>query len=161
MDSSNSNFALAMLNSGLMEQEAVNQILICNEKTAQYGLVLSKQQAAALAQTRTAVLRETRRLELNGGILDKLILAFCDSPYITKENYEEILHELVVLFYDLKNSTGDAVSDDDCISFMKRGFNGRCCGALELLAGEAMKLTEHIHRGGTVKTFREDDNGDT
>lgn len=159
MDSGNSNFALAILNSGLMERQAADQILSCNEKTAQYGLVLSEQQAAALAQTRTTALRETKRLELNGGIVDRLILAFCDSPYITKENYEETLHELVALFYDLKNNTWDAVSDDDCIAFLKCAFNGRCCGSPELLSGEVMKLVGHIHRDGTVKTFKEDANG--
>lgn len=149
------------LNNGLTERQTADQILACNEKTAQYGLVLREQQAAALAKTRTMALRETKRLELNGGIVDKLILAFCDSPYITKENYEETLHELVSLFYDLKNDTWDAVSDDDCISFLKRAFNGRCCGSLELLADEAIKLAGHIHCGGTLKTFKEDAHGNT
>lgn len=44
-------------------------------------MVLIEQQALALIKTRTNALKENKRIELNGGIVDKLILAFCDSPY--------------------------------------------------------------------------------
>ncbi len=88
--------------------------------------------------------------------LDKLILAFCNSPYINKDTYEDTFHELINLFYDLKNNTWDTISDDDVIEFMKNAFNNRCHGSLELLSGEALRLSEHIHCGKTIKTFKED-----
>ncbi|MDD3192595.1 MAG: DUF6323 family protein [Oscillospiraceae bacterium] len=156
MDHYNSDFALVAIRSSFMERKTANKILACNEEGGKYGLVLTEQQALALAQTRTNALNENKRIELNGGIVDKLILAFCNSPYIEKDTYEDTLHELIRLFYDLKNNTWDTVSDNDLIEFMKHAFNGYCHGSLELLSGEALRLSEHIHYGGTMKTFKED-----
>ena len=156
MNNYNSDFSLIAISSSLMERQAADKILACNEEIGKYGLVLTVQQALALVQTRTNALRENKRIELNGGIVDKLILAFCNSPYIDKDTYEDTLHELINLFYDLKNSTWDTVSDDDMIEFMKNAFNNRCHGSLELLSGEALRLSEHIHCGKTIKTFKED-----
>ncbi|WP_251387977.1 DUF6323 family protein [Mediterraneibacter agrestimuris] len=156
MNNNNSNFALIMMNNAIMEQQVTDKILSCNRESQKYGLVLNKQQALALAKTRTNSLKENKRVEFNSGIVDKLVLAFCDSPYIVKETYEDTLHEIINLFYDLKNNTWDTISDDDIIKFMKNAFNNRCYGSLDLLSGEALRLSEHIHCGGTLKTFKED-----
>jgi len=156
MSNYNSDFSLVAMSSSLMERQTIDKILACNKEIEKYGLVLTEQQALALTKTRTNALKENKRIELNGGIVDKLILAFCDSPYIGKDIYEDILHELIHLFYDLKNNTWDTISDDDVIEFMKNAFNNRCHGSLELLAGEALRLSEHIHCGKTIKTFKED-----
>ena len=37
------------------------------------------------------------------GVIEKIILAFCDSPYISMHNYEETIHELLEIFYYYKN----------------------------------------------------------
>lgn len=156
MNNYNSDFSLVVMSSSLMEQQAADKILACNEEIGKYGLVLTEQQALALVQTRTSALKENKRIELNGGIVDKLVLAFCNSPYIDKDTFEDTLHELIGLFYDLKNNTWDTISDDDVIEFMKNAFNNRCHGSLELLSSEALRLSEHIHSGKTLKTFKED-----
>lgn len=156
MDNHNSDFSLVVINSSLMERQTADKILACNKEVEKYGLTLTEQQALALVQTRTNALKGNGRIELNGCIVDKLILAFCNSPYIEKDTYEETLHELINLFYDLKNNTWDTVSDDDIIEFMKNTFNNRCHGSLELLSDEALRLSEHIHCGKTIKTFKEE-----
>ena len=156
MDNYKSNFALDTISSSLMEQQTADRIFACNEEIRKYGLVLTEQQALALVETRTNALKENKRIELNGGIVDKLILAFCDSPYIEKDTYTDVLQELIYLFYDLKNNTWDTVPDDDIIQFLKSTFNTRCHGSLELLSGEALRLSEHIHCGKTIKTFKGD-----
>lgn len=156
MDKDNLDFSLVAMSSSSMEWQAVDKILACNEEIRKYGLVLTKQQALALVKTRTNALRENKRIEVNGSIVDKIILAFCDSHYIEKDTYESILHELIGLFYNLKNNTWDTVSDDDLIEFMKNTFNNRCHGSLEMISDEAVRLSEHIHLGKTIKTFKED-----
>ena len=142
------------MNNVHMEQQTADKILACNRETQRYGLTLNKQQALALAECLSCALKENRRIEFSGGIADKLILSFCNSPYISQENYEDILHELIDLFYDMKNNTWDTVSDDDLIKFIKNAFDNSCYGSLELLYGEALRLSEHIHCGGSIKTFR-------
>ena len=156
MDNYKSNFALDTISSSLMEQQTADRIFACNEEIRKYGLVLTRQQVLALVQTRTNALKESKRIELNGGIVDKLILAFCDSPDIENDTYTDVLQELICLFYDLKNNTWDTVPDDDIIQFLKSAFNTRCHGSLELLSGEALRLSEHIHCGKTIKTFKGD-----
>lgn len=78
------------------------------------------------------------------------------QSYISNENYEDTLHELIGMFYDFKNDTWDAVTDDELISFMKKAFNGRCRGSLVLLSSEALpQLSKHIHSGRSFGTFKQ------
>ncbi len=125
---------------------AVKELQTCNEKTMGYGLYLSEGQIQSLVEGRFKALEDYGRIELGGGIIEKLITAFCDSPYITRQNYEESLQKLQELFYYFKNETNDSVTDDDLIDCMKRCFDGRAQGSLEFLsacpAGELCKKTE-------------------
>ena len=149
------NLSLIATSSNLVQDMARSEVLSCNELTASYGLTLTEQQATALVTTRGEVLKKTGRIEWNGGILQKIIIAFCDSPYLTEQNYEDTLHELIELFYEFKNDTLDGVTDDKLIEFMKVSFNGKCCGSLELLASrELTDLAKHIHGGHSFESFK-------
>ena len=109
----------------------------------------------ALAETRENALRRSGRIEFGEGITEKLIMTFCDSPYISQDDYEATLHELTVIFYDMKNETWDAVSDDELLGSMREAFDVYCHGSADLLAGSVMpQLARHIHRGGDIKDFR-------
>ena len=147
-------FALAIVNQAANEQRTVNEILACNQSTKQYGLSLNETQALALVQTRSNVLRETKRIEFGTGIIDKLVLAFEDSPHVTQDTFEEILHDVIGLFYELKNNTQDQIPDAKLIAFLKKGFDDSCHGSIELLSGEVMRLAEHIHRGEAMEDFK-------
>lgn len=161
MDNKYSLLTLVAGNNALMERQAVDKILACNAESEKYGLILNEQQALALTRTQTNVLNETKRIEFNGGIVDKLISAFCDSPYISGDNYEDTLHELISLFYELKNNTWDRISDQALITFMKNEFNNHCHGSLDMLSGEGSRLAEHIHSGSSSqqweKTFQREE----
>ena len=78
------------------KQIEIANIKKCNEYTRQYGLVLSDNQISNLLERRKETLKETGRVELREGIIDKLIKEFCDSPYINQENYAETLYELIL-----------------------------------------------------------------
>lgn len=118
--------------------QLADELLSSNAETAAYGLTLTAQQALALAQTRAEALKAANRVELGGGAARAIITAFCDSPYITQEDYAETLQGLIELFYTFKNETYDRVSDEALIRCMKRAFDGKCRGSLELLADEAL-----------------------
>ena len=53
----------------------------------EYAAYVGKNTRFILPKFRT--LKETGRIELREGIIDKLIKEFCDSPYINQENYAE------------------------------------------------------------------------
>ena len=62
MNKNNSYLALSSIDGALMEQQVADKILACNQDTAVYGLTLTRQQAVALAHTRTSVLKDSKRI---------------------------------------------------------------------------------------------------
>lgn len=146
-------FSLSLL-AGAAVQSNEQALLRSNEKAKKYGLTLSPAQAAAIALTQSAALQRTGRLEFGVGIPGRLAEAFCDSPWISQEDYEQLLHEVTGLFYEFKNETMDIVSDEELIGFMQEAFNGFCKGSLELLAGRALPmLAEHVRSGQPFESF--------
>ena len=75
------------------------QLKKCNEISEKFGLSLSKEDLELVLQERKEVLISTGRIEFGGGIVEKLVYTFCDSPYMNQEEYVELLIELQELFY--------------------------------------------------------------
>ena len=122
------NFALTIQN--MKKKQLAMEIKKCNEITMKYGVTLSDTQIENLINKRFESLKNTGRIEFGDGILKELIEAFCDSPYIIQENYEETLEELQDIFYFFKGEAMDQIADDELIEFMKEYFNGECQGSI-------------------------------
>ncbi len=73
-------------------------------------------------------------MEIGASAIDKILLAFCDSPYLNEYNYTDTAGALVELFYYMKNETLDQMPDDELIERMRDFFNGKSGGSLDLLA---------------------------
>ena len=119
----------------MKKKQLAMEIKKCNEVTMRYGVTLSDTQIENLINKRFESLKSTGRVEFGDGILKELIEAFCDSPYIIQENYEETLEELQDIFYFFKGEAMDQIADDELIEFMKEYFNGECQGSIEYLSG--------------------------
>jgi len=139
-------FALSPLE--LQKEQTMAELRECNEFTRSYGLSLTEYQIRELAERRFEALRNTGRVEFKKGILKKLVAEFCDSPYITQENYEEIMTELQEAFYYFKNESVDSIPDDELISLMKSHFDGYCQGSIEYLTGTTFEELCRRIRGG-------------
>ena len=138
------------------KQIEIANIKKCNEYTSKYGLVLSDNQISNILERRKETLKETGRIELRVGIIDKLIKEFCDSPYINQENYTETLYELIEMFYEYKNETKDLITDDELIEFMKKSFDGICQGDLEYLSGTVMyRMRKKLLKGKPIDYIEE------
>lgn len=141
-------FELIPFASGLIQKQAVCEVVKCNEYTQRFGLILTQAQAIELVETRSFALKDNGRIEFGGGVIDKIIKEFCDSPYISMHNYTQTLHELIEIFYYYKNETMDLISDGDLIKFMKSSFDGLCQGSLDLLSGrELYRLAKNLRYG--------------
>lgn len=116
------------------QETTVNEIVELNKITEKYGLTLTKEQAIDLVNNRNTILKEVGRIELGGGILEKLIYEFCDSSYIYKDEYLDILEELTNIFYEYREEFAGKLNDEQIIKYMKNKFNTTCNGSLELLA---------------------------
>lgn len=127
------------------QETAVNEILELNKITEKYDLILTKEQVVDLVNNRNIILKEYGRIELGGGILEKLIYEFCDSPYIYKEEYLDILEELTNIFYEYREEFDEKLTDEQIIQYMKKKFDTTCNGSLELLAYKEFEyLKEHL-----------------
>lgn len=143
--------------SGLIQKQAVAELMQCNDYSAKFGLTLTQTQAIELVETRSHALSSNGRIEFGGGVIDKIIKAFCDSPYLSMQDYAQILHELTELFYFYKNETLDLVSDDELIQFMKTAYDGLCQGSLDLLDRELYRMAENTHFGRAADASEPDD----
>jgi hypothetical protein len=150
-------FELSPFTPGFINKQAVGEVIKCNDYTVKFGLVLTPAQALELVETRFAALNENGRIEFGGGVIDKIIKEFCDSPYIYMHNYTQTIHELLEIFYYYKNETCDLISDDDLIKHMKTAFDGICQGSLELLSGRELDRLARNLRSGYSYDYSEDD----
>ena len=99
-----------------------------------FGMILSPEQAITLARCQANALRDAGRVDFGGGVLKKLAVAFCGSPYIQANDWADTLAQLIELFYALKNETRDQLGDDALIAAMAARFNGGAGGSLDVLA---------------------------
>lgn len=106
----------------------------CNQITQRFGLTLSETQMENLAVHRFEALEHTGRVEFEEGILGKLIVTFCDSPYIQQSDYEPTLITLQELFYSFKKDCMEQVTDDELLKAMRLIFDEAARGSLEYLA---------------------------
>ena len=150
-------FELLQFVSGIIQKQAVNEIVECNDITRQFGLELTAEQALELVETRLFALNSNGRIAFGGGAVNKIIMEFCDSPYISMYNYNQTLHDLVEIFYYYKNHTMDLISDDDLIKFMKKSFDGVWQGSLELLSGRELYLLAQNLRYGRPDDYSENE----
>lgn len=130
-------FALALAD--MQKKQAMAELRECNEFTVRFGLYLTEQQIFELTERRFAALKDTGRVEFGPGILKKLLMAFCSSPYVTQENYQDIILELQDSFYYFKNESMEQISDDELIEFMRKRFDGVCQGSLEYLSNTSLE----------------------
>lgn len=119
--------------------DAAEELRQCNAVTGQYSLTLSEKQIADIVEKRYEALDATGRVEFGRGITKMLIEAFCDSPFIYQENYEESILELLDSFYYFKNESEDRIPDDELIAVMRRHFDTICQGSLEYLSGTTLE----------------------
>lgn len=118
---------------------AAEELRQLNAMTGQYGLALSEKQIAEIVERRAEALGAAGRVEFGRGITKMLIEAFCDSPFIVQENYEETILELLDSFYYFKNESEDRIPDDELIAIMRRHFDTICQGSLEYLCGTTLE----------------------
>ncbi|MDE7326112.1 MAG: hypothetical protein K2N63_07545 [Lachnospiraceae bacterium] len=119
-----------------------------NEYTEKFGLSLTEEGAQELMERRNRALKAEGRVEFGGGILTKIIYAFCDSDYVHADEWGEILGRLTEIFYLYKNEMNDEITDDELIAFMREQYDEVCGGDLDELEGTCLNLFAQAVRAG-------------
>jgi hypothetical protein len=131
----------------LITQSGSVDIARCNETAVKFGIRLNESDAKALLNARAKALRRTGRVEFTGGIIEKLVFAFCDSPYLEQDGFAEAIEELIDIFYEYKNDSLDEVDDDEAIAMMKRLFDDECAGNVDALRDDMGASARNIRYG--------------
>lgn len=132
----------------LFQENQLDTLIETNQKTDRYGLVLSKQDAQLIREERQKTLREQKRVEFGEGIVSKLIYEFCDSKYITQDNYVSTMIRLQEIFYLYKNEMQDEITDDELLHVMKEQFEKLCFGDLDYLESTCLADFAEAIRAG-------------
>lgn len=120
----------------LQRAAAREDLAVCNEATAKYGLRLTEQQVRGLVRRRADALAATGRVEFGRGVLRELVLGFCDSPYLSQEGYEETIADVQDVFYRHKEDSeaGEVMADDDLIEALRFAYDHEAAGSVDALA---------------------------
>ena len=125
-----------------------DRVLETNKTTEKYGLSLTREEAGIILKEQERILKEQRRIDLNGGAPEKIILEFCDSDFINQENYAETVIRLEEIFYLYKNEMQDELTDDELLHLMREQFDELCFGDLDYLEGTCLeKFAEAVRAG--------------
>lgn len=155
-DESYMNEQFMLLPVTLLNQQMVTEIRKCNEHTSKYGLTLTENDIHDLVENRQEELEKRGRIEFGGGITQKIIIEFADSPYLYQDNYLETLIGLQECFYYFKNESLEELTDDELIRLMKKYFDDACQGSLEYLNSTMLENYCRDIRYGT-KEYRNSD----
>lgn len=129
---------------GLLNQSAICQVLMTNQKTQRHGLILTADEAREIMEAGNLSLRNYNRVEIDIDVIRNMILTFCDSPYMNSQDYASTIIDLVDIFYYVKNESEDRISDNDLIDIMKDFFDKSCRGSTELLKNRELALLTRI-----------------
>ncbi len=139
----------------------INEILEMNKESREFNLVLTPRDAASILEARNEFLQQLARIEMSIDVSKSLIRNFCNSSFITPEDYVATLIELHEIFYHIKNETDDKIGDNELIRVMKDYFENSCGGSLELLKSMLASYSEEFRKTTVVHTLlKEDQNGD-
>lgn len=142
-------FELMMLEN---QKHELQTVLECNTKTARFGLTLSNEDAKELTVVKRQTLKDERRVEFGSSILPEIIYTFCDSQYITQDNYVSTIAELQEIFYMFKNESQDDLTDSELLDFMKKQFEKICFGDLDYLKSTCLERFARAVRSGYQTT---------
>lgn len=145
---------LNSLNSQLKETYA-GELLKCNEKTKEYGLVLTAEDAIKIIEARSHALQSYGRVELGIEVTGELIEAFCTSTFINEENYIDMINELNEIFYYMKNETEDKLGDEKLIGIMKEHFEEISKGSIDQLKSTLEAFAQDFRKKAQIKELSE------
>lgn len=126
----------------------LEQVRETNQYTEKYGLTLSPEDTEILLAEKKQILKKERRVEFGESLRPRIIYTFCDSSYISQDEYVDTLVRLQEIFYLYKNEMQDEITDEELLNFMKEQFETVCFGDLQYLEGTCLDLFAQAIRAG-------------
>jgi len=154
-------FAMLPFSGGkVTEVKLKNTLLQTNEKSAQYALRLSEEEAAAVVQSEQDSLKVHDRIRFGKSAAEQIIDTFMKSAYISQSDYAQTVEALVGIFYDVKEDCDDRISDVELIRLMFDFFENKCGGDLDFLQSRYMETLSRTARYRSVGLEYDEDMDD-
>lgn len=129
-----------------LEKKEFDELLSLNDITMQHNITLTQDKVQYIIDSKKSALIDTGRIEFGESTAKKIVLKFCNSPFVNKYNIHTVTEKLLEIFYYAKNETEDRIKDDALIDYMYKAFNGECKGSVTLLYDWAVtKLIHDVH----------------
>ncbi len=113
--------------------EDINSIIKLDNKK-----YLTKNMVNELIINKNNLLKSIGLIEINNNVLKLIIKYFSLSSYIDKYNYNEIINELVEVFYTYRTYLSNKISDKQIIEYLYYNFENTCNGVVVLLYDKMM-----------------------
>lgn len=113
--------------------EDINSIIKLDNKN-----YLTKNMISELIVNKNDLLKSIGLIEINNNVLKLIIKYFSLSSYIDKYNYNEIINELVEVFYTYRTYLSNKISDKQIIEYLYYNFENTCNGVVVLLYDKMM-----------------------
>ncbi|MDD6615768.1 MAG: DUF6323 family protein [Lachnospiraceae bacterium] len=130
------------------QQNQLAKVIETNQASAQYGLVLTEQDARLILEERKHTLQEQKRVEFGESIVPKIICEFCDSDYIDQSHYVDTIIRLQEIFFLYKNEMLDEITDEELLHLMKEQYEQICFGDLDYLESTCLANFAQAVRAG-------------
>ena len=119
------NNILKLLKNDLQEYSS-KKIMNLIEDSINYGLRLTEEDVEEIMKSMDEALKRTGRIETSTNSLEKIIKFLYSSPYTDKDNYVEVIDDMVEIFYFFKSQVLDLMSDDEVIEILDEVYNDKC-----------------------------------
>lgn len=113
--------------------EDINSIIKLDNKK-----YLTKNMISELIVNKNNLLKSIGLIEINNNVLKLIIKYFSLSSYIDKYNYNEIINELIEVFYTYRTYLSNKISDKQIIEYLYYNFENTCNGVVVLLYDKMM-----------------------
>lgn len=120
-------------------EQAKEELRSYNAFSEAFGLTLGEEDISELVTGGADAFLNHGGLASYVETLQKLIYAFCDSPFMEQDIYVRTLAQLQEAFGYFRTEAQEAYSDDELIAFMLNVYNGRAQGSAEFLIGISLE----------------------
>lgn len=134
------NIILSSLNNSMINIQK-NEILNLNERSQEYGLILTPDDVDNIVKSRNHTLNSYGRIDLNMDVTKEIMEILYKSQFTDKDDYVEMINDLVEIFYFLKNETFDEISDKEIIEIIGE-FYEETRGRIDNIQDKAEKFSK-------------------
>ncbi|MDD6037253.1 MAG: DUF6323 family protein [bacterium] len=142
------------------QKNQLANVMATNKVTEEFGLTLTEEEAHQLVEAGREELKKQQRIEFGEGIVSKIIFAFCDSSYISQDNFLDSIMRLQEIFFLFKNESMDLLSDDELLTFMREQFEEICFGDFDYLESTCLDTFVQTVRAGYLGFKRSQGKGE-